>query len=139
MHARSLLLRFIATMLFATAAASATHAVTTERPVLLVASADLRNTGYRETVLIAVPVGDGRHMGFILNRPTGASLATLFPDHRSRNRNDSIYLGGPMLSDTLFAVVRAENSPGPQSLSLLPHVFAAAAGVVRLELSSSTR
>jgi putative transcriptional regulator len=130
MRTRSFLAGFIIAVLCA--AAIAAHAVTIERPVLLVASADLRDTGYRETVLIAVPLGDGQHMGFILNRPTDASLAALFPDHQApRNKSEFVYLGGPILSDTLFAVVRTNSSPSPNTLSLLPHVFvvADAAGV----------
>jgi hypothetical protein len=46
-----------------------------------------------------MPLGDGQHMGFILNRPTGALLADLFPDLRpSRDSGASVYLGGPVLS-----------------------------------------
>ena len=120
MRARTFLLKFIAVMLCATA--SVAHAATIERPMLLVASTGLGDTAFRETVLIA-------------NRPTDASLATLLPDHQSsRDKSELVYLGGPVLPNALFAVVRTESSPGPNSLSLLPHVFlvAYAAGVSRL-------
>ena len=130
MRARAFLFGFITVTLCA--AAIAAHAATIDRPVLLVASEDLGDTGFRETVLIAMPLGDGQHIGFILNRPTGASLADLFPDHQpSRDSSESVYLGGPVLSDSLFAVVRTDKSPSANSLSLLPHVFvvADAAGV----------
>jgi putative transcriptional regulator len=133
MRARTFLLKLIAVMLCATA--SVAHAATVDRPMLLVASTGLGDTAFRETVLIAVPLGDGQHMGFILNRPTDASLATLLPDHQSsRDKSEFVYLGGPVLPNALFAVVRTESSPGPNSLSLLPHVFlvADAAGVSRL-------
>jgi putative transcriptional regulator len=133
MRARAFLLKFIAVLLCATA--NAAHAATVERPMVLVASAKLGDTGYRETVLIALPLGDGQHMGFILNRRTDASLAALFPDHpSSRNKSEFVYAGGPMLSDTLFAVVQTDTSPAPNSLSVLPHVFlvADAAGVARV-------
>ena len=133
MRARTFLLKLIAVMLCV--AANAAHAATIERPMLLVASAKLGDTGYRETVIIAVPLGDGQHMGFILNRRTDDSLAALFPDHQSsRSKSEFVYLGGPVLSDTLFAVVRTDSSPGPNSLSLLPHVFlvADASGVARV-------
>jgi putative AlgH/UPF0301 family transcriptional regulator len=98
--------------------AAAAHAQEIARPVMLVASPELQ-AGYSQTVLVAVPVGDAQHIGFILNRATGATLATLFPEHApSRKVVDPVYFGGPMMADNIFAVVRSARNPGRASLPL---------------------
>src|SRR5882672_7606022 len=45
--------------------------------VTLVAAPRLVDPDYRGTVLLAVPVENNRHVGVIINRPTGRSLASL--------------------------------------------------------------
>src|SRR5882672_2500083 len=49
--------------------------------VTLVAAPRLVDPDYRGAVLLAVPVDNNRHVGVIINRPTGRSLASLFPEH----------------------------------------------------------
>jgi putative transcriptional regulator len=89
-------------------------------PLLLVASPALQGA-YKQTVLIAVPAGEG-HVGFILNRPTDARLATLFPGHApSAKVADAVYLGGPELEQALFAIVRRD--PGAGAVKLFGNVF----------------
>ena len=48
--------------------------------VVLVASQDLDGSPFEQTVVIAAPLLDGGHIGFIVNRPTPVKLETLFPD-----------------------------------------------------------
>ena len=50
------------------------------QPVILVAKPQLGEF-YRATILIAKPIGNGQHVGFIINRPTEYTLGKLFPDH----------------------------------------------------------
>src|SRR6266540_6544649 len=65
--------------------------------VTLVAAPRLVDPDYRGAVLLAVPVDNNRHVGVILNRPTGRSLASLFPEHvPSKLVHDPVYFGGPM-------------------------------------------
>src|SRR5258705_13813603 len=49
--------------------------------VTLVAAPRLVDPDYRGAVLLAVPVDNNRHVGVIINRPTGRSPASLFPEH----------------------------------------------------------
>ncbi len=49
--------------------------------VTLVAAPRLIDPDYRGAVLLAVPVDNNRHVGIIVNRPTGRSLSSLFPEH----------------------------------------------------------
>lgn len=88
------------------AAAGAALAQIDKEPVMLVARPGLEPP-YGETVLIAIPSGNSEHAGFIVNRPLRQTLATLFPDRpEAKNSNQPVRLGGPVMLDTMFAVVR---------------------------------
>src|SRR5256714_10585788 len=86
--------------------------------VTLVATPRLVDPDYRGAVLLAAPVENNRHVGVIINRPTGRSLASLFPEHApSKLVRDPVYFGGPMLRQAIFAVVHIDHTPGPGSRS----------------------
>src|SRR5256885_10306818 len=76
------------------------------KPMVLVASPDLAGP-YSHTALIVVPMGD-RHIGFILNRATESSLATLFPEHApSAKVTDPLFYGGPHAAGARLSPLRA--------------------------------
>ena len=54
--------------------------------VLLVAKRTLRDRVYGSSVLLARPLGEERHVGFIVNKPTNLTLGKLFPQHCRRRR-----------------------------------------------------
>jgi putative transcriptional regulator len=82
-------------------------------------------------VLLAVPVENSRHVGVIINRPTGRSLASLFPEHApSKLVKDPVYFGGPMLRQAVFAVVHIDHTPGPGSIQMMKELFLATQGTV---------
>jgi len=92
--------------------------------VLLVAKPELQDPVYGETIVIASPVGQGQHVGFILNRPTTLSMKEALPDHAtSKIAGTPIYLGGPTEVGSVFALVASHNSPGPGSMQLSPDLF----------------
>jgi putative transcriptional regulator len=92
-------------------------------PVVLVANPEMGEF-YRNTVLFARPVGGGRHIGFIVNRPTQVTLASLFPGHApSQKLTDPVFLGGPLHTDSVFAVVHRSEDPGGRSLQLAKDMF----------------
>jgi putative transcriptional regulator len=104
-------------------ATGAVRAADLLEPVLLVATARLAGSGYAETVLIAAPLEAG-HIGFIVNRPTGVKLQTLFPeDAPSSKVVDSVYLGGPEMPSVVFAVTR-KAPEGGVVVPLMPGLFA---------------
>lgn len=80
-----------------------------DRTLMLVASPELEGA-YRHTALIVVPVGDNRHLGFIVNRASPAKLASA-----------TLYFGGPEMVGAVFAMVRKD--PGQPSLHLFGEVF----------------
>jgi len=95
-----------------------------DEPVILVAKPALRDRLYRGTILIARPLRNGRHIGFIVNRPTPVKLGTLFPDHGpSQKVVEPIYLGGPVSIEVLFALVQRKDSPGRRAMQLTPDLF----------------
>ena len=95
-----------------------------DEPVILVAKPALRDRLYRGTILIARPLRNGQHVGFIVNRPTPVKLGTLFPDHGpSQKVVEPIYLGGPVSIEVLFALVQRKDSPGKRALQLTPDLY----------------
>ncbi len=99
--------------------------------VTLVATPRLIDPDYRRAVLLVVPIDDNRHVGVIINRPTGRSLGSLFPEHRpSKLVRDPVYFGGPMLRQAIFAVVRTDHTPGAGSIQMTKELFLATQGAV---------
>src|SRR5258708_13308951 len=71
--------------------------------------------------LLVVPMGD-KHIGFILNRATDATLAKVFPEHApSAKVLEPIYFGGPEASDAIFPVLR--RNPGGPPIRLSGDLF----------------
>jgi putative AlgH/UPF0301 family transcriptional regulator len=94
--------------------------------VLLVAKRQLKDRIYGNTILIARPLGDERHVGFIVNKPTTMTLGKLFPKHiPSQKIVDPVYLGGPVGPEVIFAMIKGKESPGGRSLQLAPGLFVA--------------
>jgi len=94
--------------------------------VLLVANPQFRDPTYRHTVLLAAALGNGGHIGVIVNRPTNQSLSNLFPEHEpSKKVIDPVYFGGPFSRSALVAVVRRDSSPGQGSVELMKSLYMA--------------
>ena len=107
-------------------AADSSHAVT------LVATDALEGTPFEQTVIIAAPLPNGGHVGFIINRPTDVKLATLFPDDASSRRVDApVSVGGPMLPLAVFALTHKAPDGDSETVTLMPGLVAVldAAGV----------
>jgi putative transcriptional regulator len=125
MHFNPSSLLALALVTCALAVAPARHGLAqdTDRPVLLVANPQL-GAFYAHTVLIAVPIGRDQHAGLIINRPTERSLSSLFPEHEpSRKVVKPVYLGGPVMGNSLFAVVRTDEAPDAGSMPFIPGLF----------------
>ena len=97
--------------------------------VVLVAKPQFQDPLYGSTILIAIPLADGRHVGFILNKPTKVSLAEAFPGHGpSKKVRDPLYLGGPSQVNVVFALVQTHSSPGEGAVQFAPELFLAVGG-----------
>jgi putative transcriptional regulator len=103
------------------------YAADLSRAAILVAKPELQDQLYGSTIIVVAPLGEDRHVGFIVNRPTPVTLGKAFPeDGPSQQVADPIYLGGPYESQAIFALVQRPDSPGGVSLELMPGLFVAA-------------
>jgi putative transcriptional regulator len=94
--------------------------------VLLVASPGLRDADYRQTVVIAVPIENDRHVGVIINRPTRRTLASLFPEHQpSKKVVEPVFFGGPMSRGAVVALVHTDKDPGRGAIELTKDMYLA--------------
>src|SRR5437667_9552175 len=83
--------------------------------VILVATRDMKDKLSGSTVLVAKPVGNGRHVGFILNKPTQATLGKPFPDHAaSQPLIHPVHLGGPLGAELILPLLQRRHCPGPR-------------------------
>lgn len=112
----TMVLAFVA----ASVAAAEAGAPPDDGAILLVASPRLVTPAYYHTVVLATPLAGGRHVGFIVNRPTEVSLSSLFPEHApSAKVIDPVFFGGPMSMGAVFAVVRDPRNPGGGSITVM--------------------
>jgi putative transcriptional regulator len=110
--------------LFVTLPAAAAEADITA-PVVLVAKRQLTDRFYGATILVARPIGQDQHIGFIVNRPTKVTLGQLFPQHApSQKVPDPVFVGGPINTESIFALVQTKKNPGGRSVKLLDNLFA---------------
>ena len=94
-------------------------------PVILVAKRQLHDRFYGATILVVRPIGQDQHIGFILNRPSRVTLGELFPQHApSRKVPDPVFVGGPINSESIFALVQTSKNPGGRSVKLSDNLFA---------------
>jgi putative transcriptional regulator len=94
--------------------------------VVLVASPGLRDADYRQTVVLAVPIENDRHLGVIINRPTRRALSSLFPEHQpSKKVAEPVFFGGPMSRGAVVAVVKTEKDPGRGAIGLTKDMYLA--------------
>jgi putative transcriptional regulator len=94
--------------------------------MILVAKRNLADRVYGSTIIAVRPIGENRHMGFIVNKPTTMTLGKLFPKHvPSQKVVDPVYLGGPTGAEVIFAMVKDKASPGGRSMQIAPGLFVA--------------
>ena len=121
---------------------SMARAEDTDKTVLLVAKRALKDPLYSSTILLAKPMPNGAHVGFILNRPTTVKLGEMFPEHEpSKKIADPLFLGGPADVNLVFAVVADHDGSRDDSLLLTPELSLAYSGgtVDRIIESESDR
>jgi putative transcriptional regulator len=94
--------------------------------MILVAKRQVRDQIYGSTILIVKPLGEDRHVGFIINKPTQMTLGKLFPNHGpSQKIVDPVYLGGPFNAQVIFALVQRPDSPGGRSVRIASDLYLA--------------
>ncbi len=116
---------FAALLAIAAVVSGAARAADPSEPVILVASSLLDHTPFQQAVVLATPLDDGGHIGFIINKPTGVKLQELFPDDWAAGTvKESVYLGGPALLPAVFALTRKPPESAGAAVPLMPGLFA---------------
>jgi putative transcriptional regulator len=116
---------FLMALFAGVAGAARATEVDLSQAVLLVASGKLADSVYEKAVVLAAPLPDGGHVGIILNRPTGASLESLFPDQPATHEvAGPVYLGGPMLPTALLALTSRPPTGDSKFVTLMPGLVA---------------
>ena len=116
---------FAALLATAAVVSGAACAADLSEPVILVASSRLDRTPLQQAVVLATPLDDGVHIGFIINKPTGVKLQELFPDDRAAGKvKESVYLGGPAFLPAVFALTRTPPESTGVAVQLMPDLFA---------------
>ena len=106
-------------LLFMIAVAATARAEGVDDTMILVAKRQLRDQLYGSAIIVVKPLGEDRHVGFIINKPTQMTLGKLFPNHGpSQKVTDPVFLGGPFNSQVIFALVQRPDSPGGRSVRL---------------------
>ena len=86
---------------------------------LLVASRELADPNFAETVILLVHYDAGGVVGLVLNRHTRLPISqVLAPFEAAKGRSDTVYLGGPLATPTVFALLRST-----EKLEQAEHVF----------------
>jgi putative transcriptional regulator len=90
----------------------------------LVASHNLADPNFSETVVLLLAYEPTGAMGVIINRPAGVRLGSLLQDvEELRDRPDPVYLGGPIARNLLLVLIRAGRRP-ESSETILKGVYA---------------
>lgn len=93
---------------------------------LLVASRQLRDPNFAESVVLLVSYGPGGAMGVVINRPTKVPLASVLPGVKElRGRKETLYVGGPVAKHQMVLLVRSPTKPD-DSTPVFGNVYATA-------------
>ena len=80
-----------------------------QQAALLVASSELQDPNFAESVVLVLYPREGGPLGVILNRPTRLTLKQAFADQpHLRDREDTLYFGGPVRVNALMFLFRRE-------------------------------
>ncbi len=83
-----------------------------ERSVLLIASEDMADPRFRQSVVLVTRHGRGNSpLGVIVNRPLKAGLDRIFPELKQAGQH-RLHYGGPVAPGDIVFMLRGETAPG---------------------------
>jgi len=78
----------------------------------LVASRDLRGSGFAESIILIIQHDQNGTMGLIINQPTGTNAAELLPDIAGLSDYEGkLYIGGPVAAWGVIMLVQSTRAP----------------------------
>jgi putative transcriptional regulator len=91
--------------------------------IFLVASTELKERAFRETVVLVTQPPRGGPWGVIINRPLAQRLSEVFTEYETlKDRKDVLHFGGPVQRDGLVFLVRTTEPP-PRAVPVLKDVY----------------
>jgi putative transcriptional regulator len=104
------------------------------KSILLVARKNLPDPFFRDSVVLVTRSGGLVPVGVIVNRPTDVPLSRVFSDiERLRSRDETLFLGGPVMPELLVVVFRAAVPPA-EAIEVLDGVYMSLSGELLREL-----
>jgi len=80
------------------------------RGKFLVASQELIDLNFSQTVVLLIEYGPKGAMGLIINRPTDVRLSELLPDIEGlAHRGENLFIGGPVARNQLLMLIRSDH------------------------------
>ena len=93
--------------------------------IILIAKRQLQDKLYSSTILLARPIGGGRHVGFIINKPTQVTLGKLFPTHEPSRSCRPCVPGRPGEPGSHLRARPGQEQPGRRSIRILDDLYLA--------------
>jgi len=91
--------------------------------ILIVAHAELPDSNFKDAVVLVMNNIASAPAGLIINRPTRVAVASLFPDvERLAQVDDKVYFGGPVQTETVSFLFRADTPP-EEAIQVLDGVY----------------
>lgn len=82
----------------------------------LVASRDIGDPRFMQTVILLIEYGEKGAMGLVINRPTGMPISEVFPELKAvRGKGGPLYIGGPVGVEQVRLLVRSKAEPEESS------------------------
>ena len=80
---------------------------------LLIADRGMRDPRFAKSVILLIRYEEKGALGLIVNKPSDVKLADLLPDAEElKDRDDPVYVGGPVARDGMMLMLRSEEPPG---------------------------
>ncbi len=109
------------------------------RAVFLVADKHIMDSIFRETVIFLISHDQNGAMGVIINRPSDIALFSVLPDIKGlQQRNDSLYVGGPVAMNRLLILIQSGSLP-EASVQLSDNVYLSAGSEALKRIVDSPR
>jgi putative transcriptional regulator len=82
------------------------------RGVFIVASRQLRDPNFSQTVVILLEYSSEGAVGLIVNRPSEVRVSKILPEIKAlRKKRDTLYFGGPVGVDQILLLIRSDRKP----------------------------
>ena len=89
----------------------------------LVASRQLNDPNFSQTVVLLINYGPDGAMGLVINRPSNVKLSTVFPDvNELKKRKDTVYVGGPVAVNQMLMLIQSTQAPAA-SVPVIKNIY----------------